>query len=66
MKKALLIASALVITFGFSSCKTDFTCVCTNNTTGETYEPPITGVTRPVASTTCKASEFSDETCALK
>ncbi len=66
MKKALLIASALVISFGFSSCKKDFVCTCIDDATGESYDTPISNTTRPLASTSCKAFELTGETCSLK
>lgn len=65
MKKVLLIAAALV-TIGFTSCKKDWTCTCTDDTTGESYDFEISNSRRPEASTACNLLEVSGEDCKLK
>lgn len=65
MKKAILIAVAL-ISIGFTSCKKDWTCTCTD-ADGDTWDIPITNSRRPEASTACKLFEYgADENCKLK
>lgn len=56
MKKTLLIAIALV-SIGFTSCKKDFKCVCTED--NETFEVEIQNSRRPEASLACSAWETS-------
>lgn len=65
MKKTLLIAIAL-ISIGFTSCKKDWTCSCTDSS-GETFEYQINNSRKPEASTACNLFEFgADEDCKLK
>lgn len=57
MKKLIFILAAIT-TFGFTSCKKDYTCVCTEN--GQTeIELPFQNTRRPDASTACKAAEMT-------
>lgn len=67
MKKTLLIASALVVTFGFTSCKKDWTCSCPDGN-GGTIETTIPNTTKPLAKTTCEGSSLAGVTsgCSLK
>lgn len=67
MKKALLIASALVVTFSFSSCKKDWTCSCPDNN-GGTVETTIPNTTKALAKTACEGSGLAGVTteCTLK
>lgn len=65
MKKALLIAVALV-SIGFTSCKKDWTCTCTDTATGESTDFTISNSRRPEASTACNVFELAGEDCKLK
>lgn len=65
MKKALLFAIAIV-SISFTSCKKDWTCTCTDNVTGESYDMPISNARKPEASTACTLFELSGEDCKLK
>ncbi|MCB9046792.1 MAG: hypothetical protein H6550_11725 [Chitinophagales bacterium] len=51
MKKALLIASALVITFGMTSCKKKWTCECEDPADNFEIE-----AVKSVAKTTCEGT----------
>lgn len=65
MKKVLLVTITL-FSIGFTSCKKDFTCVCTEN--GEVVlEGEIKDMRRPEAATSCKAlSTVAAVDCKLK
>ena len=65
MKKVLLFAIAIV-SIGFTSCKKDYKCVCTEN--GEVFmEADIKDSRRPEASTACNAFELgSSADCKLQ
>ena len=66
MKKALLALVALV-SIGFTSCKKDWTCTCTDSTTNTTEDFTISNSRRPEASTACKLLEVgAGESCKLK
>ena len=68
MKKHIYYAVfALFATISFASCKKDFTCTCTDKTTGEQIVTSIPDSRRPEASTICKASGVysSDVSCKL-
>lgn len=67
MKKALLIATALVVTFGFSSCKKDWTCECDDGNGGK-LESTISNTTKATAKTACEGSGLVGVTtgCKLK
>lgn len=65
MKKALLIAVAL-LSIGFTSCKKDWKCVCTDSTLGETDEFEIKNARRPEASTWCNTFDYAYDECTLK
>ena len=65
MKQALFIAIAL-ISIGFTSCKKDWACSCTDSN-GDTWEYEISNARRPEASTACNLFEYgADEDCKLK
>lgn len=64
MKKILLVAVALV-SLGTTSCKKDWTCTCTDNTTGDKTEYPIGNSRRPEASLACDIYEGFGEDCSL-
>ena len=64
MKKALLAFVALV-SIGFTSCKKDWTCTCTEGTT--TVDYTISNLRRPEASTICTTYErTAGVSCKLK
>ncbi len=65
MKKALLIAVAL-ISIGFTSCKKDWKCVCSDSTLGTTDEYDIKNSRRPEASLSCDALEIGYDDCKLR
>jgi len=65
MKKVITLFAAVgFMAIGFTSCKKDFTCVCTNSN-GDKDSYPITNTRRPDAKITCEALEFGYEDCSL-
>lgn len=64
MKKALFIAVAL-FTIGFTSCKKDWTCTCTDPD-GTSVDIPLTNTTKPLAKTACSTYELAETSCKLK
>jgi len=67
MKKATLItATALMLgSVLFTSCKKEYTCVCTTN--GDTEEITIPKTTKALAKTACEVYNISGQTdCKLK
>ncbi len=63
MKKVLFFAVA-ICAIGFTSCKKDWTCTCTDEF-GDSYSYEIQNSRRPEASTACNAFEFAGENCSL-
>ncbi len=66
MKKLLLLSVVAVTAFSFSSCKKDWLCKCTDNTTGATDEWQLGNMRRPEASLACDAYEVYGEDCSLE
>lgn len=75
MKKFTLIASAILLlsSLAFTSCKKDYTCVCTYtdaNGQSNSIDYPLTNTTKPTAKTACEAQNIvtgaTDWKCKLK
>lgn len=57
-KQFIYLATALLFVIGFTSCKKDYTCVCTVTTTGQ-YTDPATGSSSTTISSSSKKQAAS-------
>ncbi len=57
MKKVLIIATGALLTFGFTSCKKDYTCECTSTSTSSSTDPDLQSILPAPSTTTSSLSK---------